>query len=201
MLTWPCVIIEWNTPPIHWVVVSDASSGSSLLPVRMIWPCGRKLARSLAGKTTCVSAPVKKESRRSPSLSATECIQLGVVQLGDFEERAGAEERRRRSDAAAVMRRRRSRGLAKAERAIGERDVVGRACAGMIGLEPAEESELGARAGIESHRGVLNHREGVLVLAARTRQAVRSETYGYAAPARRKTVELERVGAKARRVR
>ena len=38
MLTCPCVSIALNTPDIHMVDVSEASSGVSACPVRTIWP-------------------------------------------------------------------------------------------------------------------------------------------------------------------
>ena len=70
MLTCPCVSIEWKTPPIQTVVVSDASSGTSWSPVRRICPWGRKLARSLAGSTTCAPSARKKDRSCPPSSSA-----------------------------------------------------------------------------------------------------------------------------------
>ena len=50
MLTWPCVSIEWNTPPIQTVDVSALSSGTRCRPVRSSWPCGRSTASSFARK-------------------------------------------------------------------------------------------------------------------------------------------------------
>src|SRR5690348_912087 len=68
----------------------------------------------------------------------------------------------------------------------------------MIGLEPTEKAECGARAGREADWRILNDGKRMLVLAARTRQALGFETYGRAARTRREAVELEAVRAKAR---
>ena len=71
MLTWPCVAIEWNTPAIQTVEVSDASSGTRRSPVRRIRPCGRRTPSSLALSTTWRLAPVKNEWTRPPSRSTS----------------------------------------------------------------------------------------------------------------------------------
>ena len=67
MLTCPCVTIEWNTPPIHAVDVSDASSGMSWSPVRRICPWGRKHAQ-LLGRQHDVRAVGPEEGEQFPAL-------------------------------------------------------------------------------------------------------------------------------------
>ena len=70
MLTWPCVTMEWKTPDIHTVEVSDDSSGTRACPVRRIWPCGRWVRASLARSTTWAFSPQKNESNSPPSRSS-----------------------------------------------------------------------------------------------------------------------------------
>src|SRR5215813_194324 len=99
------------------------------------------------------------------------------------------------------MCRRRGRRFWERERAIGKREIAHPAWVRMIGLEPAKEAEAEARAGIEPSWRILDDGKRMLVLAARARQALGFETHRRAARTRREAVELERVGAKARRLR
>ena len=87
MLTWPCVSIEWNTPPIHAVEVSALSSGMRWAPVRSRWPCGRSTRSSLARSTTWRCVAVEERAAR-PSvaldvapLAAEQRIELGLVEV------------------------------------------------------------------------------------------------------------------------
>ncbi len=70
-LTWPCVSMEWKTPPIQQVLVSARSSGVRCRPARSMWPCGRSTASSLARSTMWWSALLKKDS--GPEASASRC--------------------------------------------------------------------------------------------------------------------------------
>ena len=184
MLTWPCVTIEWKTPAIHAVDVSDASSGTRPSPVRRICPCGRSTPRSFA-REHHVSIRADEEGVE-PAVLALDVAQLAAEEIGDLalaeiaarEPRAGAEQRRRRRDEVRFLRSRRSRGcgLGQRERAIDEREVRRRRRRRMIGLEPAEEAARDARARLESHRLVLQHRHRVLVLLALARQRLGAQS-------------------------
>ena len=179
MLTWPCVTIEWKTPPIHTVVVSEASSGTRRSPVRRICPCGRRLARSFAGSTTCaasgaeegeqppVALPRRRGARRRTAPPARPA-RVGAAASSGASLKSVA--RARDGDAAAPSARR--RGLGQRQRAIDEREVGGAAGVRMVRLEPGEEAERGARAGRQRQRLVLQHRHRVLVLAAHAGQAL-----------------------------
>src|SRR5262249_56091950 len=71
----------------------------------------------------------------------------------------------------------------------------------MIALEPREEAQRGPRARIEPHRRVLQHGQRVLVLTPHAGQTLSFESDGRLSRARGEAVELERVGAEARRLR
>ena len=103
MLTWPWVTMEWNTPPIQAVEVSEASSGISRSPVRRMWTWGRRTFSSLAFKHHVPVRPGKEgqQSAVLPLLLAqfpSEQIRdFGLCQIQGFQQRSGAEETRRAS--------------------------------------------------------------------------------------------------------
>ena len=200
MLTWPCVTIEWKTPPIHTVDVSDASSGTSRSPVRRICPCGPQ-ARALLGRQhdmRAVGAGRRRAARRPPprppgGRRRSAALSMPRSRSCRGEQRCVAEERgrRRRCRAAASCRGHRPRAApARDRRSRGRRRR----------WRPDDRARAKRRSRArraprrERQRRVLQHRHRVLVLAAHARQALGVQRGRRPASRVAKPVELERVG-------